>query len=128
MNAPAFFAPRASRILRPGERVLPANVERYLVKGGGSIVVDVKTGDKLLLTDLEGGQRAEISFCDGQGRFDLSAIGAKPDGQGNGLRAMLLLDNDGAKRTQSALLRRNINLSAARTARSEERRVGKECA
>ena len=116
MNAPAFFAPRASRILRPGERVLPANVERYLVKGGGSVVADVKAGDMLLLTDLEGGQRVEVAHCDALGRFDLSGISAVPDGQGDGLKAMLLRDTEGARRTKAALQRRNISLSAARTA------------
>jgi aminomethyltransferase len=116
MNAPAFFAPRPSRILRPGERVLPANVERYPVAGGGSIVVDVQAGDQVLLTDVEGGQRVELVFCDIQGRFDLTGLSAKADSMGEGLRAILSHDNESARRTLAGLRRRKIDLASARSA------------
>ena len=76
MNAPAFFAPRPSRILRPGDRALPAGVERYVVKGGGSLVVKLVEGDRFALTDLEGGQKAVIAYQDMKGRIDLSGIGS----------------------------------------------------
>ncbi len=68
--------PTASRILRPGERALPPNVERYPIAGGGSLVSDMKAGDKFVLTDLEGGQGVELAFCDSKGRNDLAAISA----------------------------------------------------
>lgn len=116
MNAPAFFAPRASRILRPGERTLPPHVERYPVPGGGSLVVDVKAGDRVLLTDVEGGQRVELVFCDAKGRFDLSGIGAKADSAAEGLKALLSEDTDSAKRTRAALIKRGIALAGARSA------------
>ena len=34
--------PAASRILRPGQRSLPANAERYPVRGGGFVVTEVE--------------------------------------------------------------------------------------
>ncbi len=71
--------PTSSRILRPGERVLPPNVERYPIAGGGSLVVGVTAGDKALLKDVEGGQTIEVSFCDAKGRSDLSGIATKAD-------------------------------------------------
>lgn len=116
MNAPAFFAPRASRILRPGERVLPVNVERYPIPGGGSLLADVKAGDRILLTDLEGGQRVEMLFCDAKGRFDLAGIGAQADGSATALQALLTEVTDSANRTRAALLRRGIALGQARSA------------
>ncbi len=116
MNAPTFFAPRASRILRPGERVLTPDVERYVIKGGGSLVVDISGGDKVLLTDLEGGQRVELAFCDAKGRFDLSGIGATGNGAGESLKAMLASDSEGTRRTIAGLSRRKIDLAQALTA------------
>jgi aminomethyltransferase len=116
MNAPAFFAPRASRIIRPGERALAPNVERYVVPGCGSVVIDVKSGDKILLRDLEGGQRVEISFCDSKGRFDLTAIGAKPDSHGEGLKSLLTRHDDSTKRVLAGLARRKIDLAKLQTA------------
>lgn len=113
MNSTAFFAPRHSRILRPGDRALPPNVERFPVKGGGSILIDVAAGDRLLFTDLEGGQRAELLFCDSKGRFDASAIGASADGAGDGLKSILAQADESSRRTLAALARRKIDLGKA---------------
>lgn len=113
MNAPLLFQPRPSRVLRPGERALPPNVERYPVSGGGSIVVDVSVGDQILITDVEGGQIAEVFFCDPQGRFDAARLGASATGNGAGLKAMLSEETDGAKRSRAALSRRKIDLAKA---------------
>jgi aminomethyltransferase len=113
VNAPAFFAPRPSRILRPGERALPANVERWPIPGGGSLVADVKAGDCFVLTDVEGGQRVELIFCDTNGRFDLSGIGAKSDRDADGLKAMLAEDSASVSRTRTGLAQRGISLANA---------------
>jgi uncharacterized protein YcgI (DUF1989 family) len=64
--------PPASRILRPGVRTLPERVERYPVPGAGSVVVEVKAGDLLRLTDIEGGQACEVLFCGTDGAFDVA--------------------------------------------------------
>ena len=82
-------APPASRILRPGVRTLPERVERYPVPGAGSVVVEVRAGDQLRLTDVEGGQACEVLFCGADGKFDASALGANADGAGEGLKAIL---------------------------------------
>ena len=110
-------APLASRILRPGDRVLPERVERYPVPGAGSVVVEVSAGDRVDLKDTEGGQLCELFFCDASGRFDPEALGQKGDGAGEGLKAMLAGNGEGALRTLSALRRRNIDLGAARAIR-----------
>src|SRR5260221_14114734 len=112
-----LIAPNASRILRPGLRSLPPGVERHVVAGGGSMVVKVVGGDRFLLTDIEGGQACEIAFCDGEGRFDLSAIGAKADGGGEGLKQALTQDSEGARRTLTALQRRGIDPGRAKSLR-----------
>ena len=110
-------APMVSRILRPGDRVLPDRVERYPVPGAGSVVVEISAGDRIDVKDTEGGQLAELFFCDAAGRFDPEALGQKGDGAGEGLKAMLSGTGEGATRTLSALRRRNIDLGAARAIR-----------
>ncbi len=61
--------PPASRILWPGNRALPPGVERYRVKGMGSLSIRVSEGDRITLTDIEGGQRCEVSLHDKEARF-----------------------------------------------------------
>ena len=64
---PASLAniPRPSAILRPGLRALAPGVERYLVKGGGSITVRVMAGDRLEVRDLEGLQPCVLKASGG---------------------------------------------------------------
>ena len=109
--------PPASRILRPGVRTLPERVERYPVPGAGSVVIEVKAGDALRLTDVEGGQPCEVLFCGADGAFDAGALGVKADGSGEGLKAILSRNGEGAARTLGALRRRGIDLGSARSAR-----------
>ncbi|WP_421696224.1 DUF1989 domain-containing protein [Aestuariivirga sp.] len=108
-------APPASRILRPGVRGLTDRVERYPVPGAGSVVVEVKAGDALRLTDVEGGQLCEVLFCDPQGAFDITALGAKPNGTGEGLKALLSGNGAGASRSLAALRRRGIDIGKAQS-------------
>ena len=119
-------APAASRILRPGVRTLPERVERYPVPGAGSVVVEVKAGDMLRLTDVEGGQACEVLFCGADGTFDATALGAKADGTGEGLKAILGRNGEGAARTVGALRRRGIDLAKASSVGlfGKESRVG----
>lgn len=84
--------------------------------GAGSVVVEVRTGDQINVTDVEGGQRCELAFCDATGAFDPAALGAKGDGTGEGLKSMLAGNREGANRTRAALRRRGIDLGAARVA------------
>ncbi len=107
--------PAASRILRPGQRSLPANAERYPVRGGGSVVTEVEAGDRITLTDIEGGQACEVMFCDAQGHFGLGGLGTTADGTASGFKTMLENTSDSAARTLAALRRRNINLALARS-------------
>ncbi len=97
--------------------MLPLGHERYIVAGGGSLVADVRTGDIVTLTDIEGGQVCEVAFCDAQGRFDAGGLGARAESSGDGLKAMLSRNSESARRTVAALKRRNIDLGQAQTVR-----------
>jgi aminomethyltransferase len=115
VNAPAFFAPRPSRILRPGERALPLGVERYVVKGGGSLVADVAAGDRLLLNNIEGGQVVELAFCSASGRSDLAGLGVTATSSAEAFKSMLARDNESTRRTLAALAHRKIDLAQLRS-------------
>ena len=112
-----FPAPQPSRIYRPGIRSLPPGVERYRVRGAGSTVICVKTGDRVLLVDVEGGQFCEVAFCDGAGRFDVAALGVRANAHGEGLKELLAADTENTRAARSALQRRNIDLGQAETLR-----------
>ncbi len=110
-------APQPSLIYRPGIRSLPPGVERYLVRGAGSLVAAVRAGDDLFVTDVEGGQPCELTFCDASGRFDSAALGAHANGRGEGLKSLLADDTENTRRTRLALQRRGIDLGQAETLR-----------
>ncbi len=110
-------APPPSLIYRPGIRSLPQGVERYLVRGAGSLVAAVRAGDGLIVTDVEGGQACELAFWDAAGRFDSAALGARANGRGEGLKSLLADDTENTRRTRSALQRRSIDLGQAETLR-----------
>jgi aminomethyltransferase len=111
------IAPKPSLIYRPGLRSLPAGVERYLVRGAGSTILNVKAGDVFTLTDMEGGQICEITFCDASGRFDVVALGVRSNAHGEGLKALLAEHSENTQRMRAALVRRNIDLGKAETYR-----------
>ncbi len=106
-------APAASRILRPGVRKLGQGVERHVIRGQGSLVIPIVVGDVLRLTDIEGGQPAEVLFCDGAGKFDCGALGHKANGTGEGLKAILASAALDATRSRKALQSKGIDLGQA---------------
>lgn len=106
--------PLSGSIVRyPGISSLPQGTERYRVKGGGSLVVRVEPGDRITVTDSEGGQPCELSFLDESGRFQSAGLGAAFTNSAEGLKAILGGSDDSAKRTRAALARRGADLGAA---------------
>lgn len=106
-----------SLVLTPGIRALPPGTERYRIRGGGSLVVRVEAGDRVTVTDTEGGQACELSFLDESGRFLAAGLGIPFTGAAEGLLASLAAAGDGALRTRAALARRGADLAAAGAAR-----------
>jgi aminomethyltransferase len=105
--------PRASKIYRPGYAALVAGTERYRVKGRGSTVVKVGVGDKVTVADVEGCQLCEVSFIDGNGRFEPAGLGVPFSRPAIGLRDILSSDSEGTRRTLAALARRGVDLGKA---------------
>ncbi len=113
---PLFVSP--VRLREPGLNALPANTERYLVRGGGSLAIELYAGDELELVNPEGLQPAEICVFDADGRSDPALLGAGADTRGEGLRQVLAGDAGGAESLQNALLRRGLRLDEARGSRA----------
>jgi len=111
------FAPRPSIVYRPGVPALPKGTERYKVHGGGSLVLEVRAGDRLTVTDLEGRQPCEIVALGTDGRSDASVLGVKTTSEASGIRAMLVGDDVTAARIRTALARRGIDLGQAKAIR-----------
>ncbi len=105
--------PRPSQILRPGIRTLPPGVERYLVAGGGAIVIGIEAGDLVAITDLEGRQPVELLAADAKGRIDPAILGRKGNSTAAGILAAVAGEDEGARIVRRGLARRHIDLAKA---------------
>ncbi|MFZ9037853.1 MAG: DUF1989 domain-containing protein [Gammaproteobacteria bacterium] len=115
MSQPLFTS--QPRVRKPGLNVLPANTERYLVKGGGSTALSLAAGDELELVNPEGLQPGEISVFDSKGRSDSGLIGARHDGNSEGLKQIIESGAGSASLLQAVLADKGISLEQARSTR-----------
>ncbi len=110
-------APRASRILEPSSLTAGRGVERYLVEGGGAILVPVHAGDRLRIVNDEGGQPCEIVAAGTDGRIDAGLLGQAGNSDAAGLKALLTSGEPGLARLRTGLMKRGIDLAKARAIR-----------
>jgi len=115
MNTPLFVSP--ARIRQPGLNALPANTERYLVRGGGSVTLGLEAGDEIELVNPEGLQTGEICVFDNNGRSDAALIGARNNGGAEGLKSILDKVRPGTESLKNALIARNIAIEDAQSTR-----------
>ena len=104
--------PRPSRIIEPhvfGRRAS----ERYSVPGSGAILVAVSPGDRVALTNDEGGQYAEIVTADLSGRLDAGILDRAADRPAVGLLALLAGDDPSLLTLRRGIERRGIALAGA---------------
>lgn len=103
--------PRPSRILTPASVTAHSGVERYEVPGAGALLISVHAGDRVTVSNLEGGQRAELVAADDRGRIDAGVIGAVANSDAGGLKALLAGPGLGGLRL--GMQRRGIDLAQA---------------
>ena len=117
------------RLLIPGLPVLPPGVERYLVRGGGSVTFAFEPSDEITVTDKEGRQVCEIVGFDAQGQAAPGILGATDDGPALGLQSLLSEPGEESTKLAGALKRREIDPAGARALRrfGEESRAGETC-
>ena len=113
-------------MLVPGLPVLPPNVERHPVPGGGTRTLALDAGDELTVIDREGRQPCELVVFDAGGRPDPALIGAKGAGAPLGIQAILDRPVPSARRVRDALAARGLDLGQAAAVRlfGDESRAG----
>ena len=114
---PRAIEPGPSRrgpILIPGLPVLPPNVERHPIPGGGTRTLTLDAGDEVTVIDREGRQPCELVVFDAaSGRSDPALIGARSSGGPHGIRVALEAPAPSAKRVRDALAARGLDLGRA---------------
>ncbi|WP_071795090.1 DUF1989 domain-containing protein [Natronohydrobacter thiooxidans] len=105
--------PRPSAIIMPRVFSLPQGSERYVVAGGGAILVQIRAGDGLSIRNDEGGQSCEIVAADASGRGDAGILGASSSGKAAGLMALLDEADASLRGVRLGIAAREIDLAQA---------------
>ena len=109
--------PRPSAIIRRDGSLLGAGVERYVVPGGGAVLVDVEAGDRIGISNAEGGQACELVALDRNGRSDPGILDVAGNSNAAGLKALLLSGDGNLRQFRAKLERRGIDLGGAQAVR-----------
>ena len=106
--------PRPSRILTPRDLLSHHGRERQTIPGGGAWLLQLGQGDKVTVTNDEGGQPAELIAAHPDGRIDAGLLGHAANSAAEGLKAMLAHPfAPGLARVRAGLTKRGIDLSRA---------------
>ena len=106
--------PRPSQIITPSSVALHSGRERFEVQGAGAALIRVAAGDKITVTNAEGGQPCELVAADGKGRIDAGLLGASANSDAAGLKALLASGTgSGMGGLRLGLERRGIDLGKA---------------
>lgn len=98
----------------PGLPVLPDNVERFEIPGGGSRAVEVDAGDIINVIDVAGLQPVELVHFTPDGRSDAGVLGGQTGkGSAGGLRQTLASDPRTGQRVSAALAKAGFSLEIA---------------
>lgn len=111
---PVFATPYERQgILYPGLPILPHDVERHPIPGGGSRIVALNKGDEFSLLNTAGLQCAEMVFFTPDGHSDPARIGAAGKGTPIGIQRTLSAGDASGKRVLKALQRSGFDLGKA---------------
>ena len=106
--------PRPSRILTPSSLAQHSGRERYEVIGGGALLVRIAAGDRIAVTNTEGGQVCELVAADAKGRIDAAILGHAANSDASGLKALLTAGTGrGMAGLRAGLAKRGIDLAKA---------------
>jgi len=87
----------------PGTPVLPPDVERHPVPGGGSRAVALEAGDEITVVDTAGLQPVELVMFAPDGSSDAGMLGARGKGAAGGIAAVLANGGRSGGRVAKAL-------------------------
>ena len=106
--------PRPSQIITPSSLALHSGRERFEVPGAGAALIKVSAGDRVTVTNAEGGQRCELVAADTKGRIDAGILGGVANSDAAGLKALLAAGKgSGLGGLRLGMERRGIDLAKA---------------
>lgn len=105
--------PRPSQIIQPSVFSLAPGTERYVVPGAGAIFLPLAAGDRLTITNDEGGQPCEIVAVDGKGKIDASILGENPNSDATGLKTLLAGSDQSLRGLRMGIEARGVDLAKA---------------
>lgn len=117
MGASILTSPERPRLVVPGRPALAPDVERYVLKAGGTAGFEIDAGDRIEIAALEGGQPVEVVAFGARGKSDLGALGLAGRGRPLGIERALAGDSEDAARVRFGLFRRGLDLGRAKAAR-----------
>lgn len=97
----------------PGLPVLPDNVERFPIPGGGSRAMEVEAGDVISVIDVSGLQPVELVHYTPDGQSDAGVLGQAGKGNAAGIRQTLASDPTTGRRVSAALAKAGFSLEVA---------------
>ena len=100
-------------VLSPGLPILPDDVERHPIPGGGSRALSIDAGDEISLLNFAGLQRAEMVFFTPDGKSDAGVLGASGSGTPLGIQDTLQYGGRSGQRVLSALKTAGFDLGHA---------------
>lgn len=117
-NHPVNLAPfTRSGISVPGLPVLPDNMERHVVPGGGSRALEVEAGDVISILNTEGQQSVECVHFAPDGKSDAGMLGATGAGAAVGLQQTLASGGASGQRVLALMEKSGFSLATADSVR-----------
>lgn len=95
----------------PGTPVLPPDVERHPVPGGGSRAVALEAGDEITVLDTAGLQPVEMVLFTPDGRSDAGMLGVRGKGAARGIASVLVNGGDSGVKVARALAAAGFDLA-----------------
>lgn len=105
--------PRPSQIIEPSIFSMPPGTERYTVLGAGAVLIPVEQGDRISITNDEGGQICEFVAVDHKGTIDANIVGEQANCSVEGLKNLLNNSDQTLRGLRMGLDSRHIDLAKA---------------
>jgi aminomethyltransferase len=106
--------PRPSEIIQPQVFSMLPGTERYVIQGAGAVLIPIEVGDKISISNDEGGQPCEILCSDTSGRADAGILGATANCDLVGVKSLFAGTDRSLHGVRLGLDARGIDLGLAR--------------
>jgi aminomethyltransferase len=117
MTGPSgIIAAGSHGLISTQSRALADETERYVLRGGGTLVLALAAGEALELRQKDGGQSVELIAFSTNGQDALGALGLAAAVEPDGIHQALSRQSEDAQRVHAGLARRGLVMGGARAA------------